>query len=269
MLSYQHFHHAGNFADAHKHALLAAVLTALVHKSQKLCVFDTHAGRGLYDLAESREHANGIDKLRGLNTPQLQPYLDIVRAYGENRYPGSPRIIKDLLRLQDRMVLSELHPQEFEALQAIFGREGRVELRKADGFVTLMMSVPPPEREGMVIIDPSYEIKTDYAEIPRHLKTLHKKWRGCTWLLWYPILESGAHNEMLRALAGTAIPDILISEITLPAVPGEGFAMRGSGMALGGSPLPLGVVATVTEALATPLGATAHTKVLPPPAESL
>ena len=241
MLGYQHFYHAGNFADVHKHALLTAVLTALRNRAPKIFLIDTHAGRGFYDLSASPEHVNGIAKLRSKDIPALKDYLALVTRRGDAHYPGSPQIAKDILRPQDKTVFCELHPQEHAALQERFPGA-----RQADGFQTLLESVPPPERDGIV-------------------RTAHRKWPRGVFFLWYPLLAAAPHEAMLDALAQTGIPEILTSEIALPHVPGEGFAMYGSGVALINSPLPLGVLSGLTKAVAEALGAEARTHPLLPP----
>ena len=120
-MNYQHAFHAGNFADVHKHIVLTRVLDYLRQKPAAFRVVDTHAGAGRYDLfgpqaARSGEWRDGIARLfamprsgaAGTDAAQalIAPYLDIVAALnpgGPPRlYPGSPLIVKALLRRQDR-----------------------------------------------------------------------------------------------------------------------------------------------------------------------
>lgn len=232
MLSYQHGYHAGNLADVHKHALLAFVLDYLTQKPKPLTYVETHAGRGLYDLGapEARktgEAAAGIARMAPLFAPD-HPYLRVltqVRAvHGANAYPGSPLIAEHLLRDTDAIHLAELHPAEHAALSSVSG--GRV--HQTDGLALAQSLLPPTPRRGLMLIDPSYEVKTDYAALAALLPQLHRKWNVGILMLWYPVLTDGRHRPMLRALCD-ALPGALRHEIGFaPARPGHG--MVGSGV---------------------------------------
>lgn len=235
MLSYQHIFHAGNLADVQKHALLAWVLDYLTQKDKPLSYIETHAGRGLYDLtapeaARTGEAAQGVGRLAE-RLPKGHPYrtrLDEVRVmYGPDAYPGSPLIAALSLRETDTIHLAELHPQEHAALKATMADWG-AHLYKADGFQTALALTPPTPRRGVMLIDPSYEVKEDYQAIPRHLANIHRKWNVGILMLWYPILTSGAHRPMLAALE-EAHPGALRHEVTFPPAR-EGHRMIGSGM---------------------------------------
>jgi len=268
MLSYQHIYHAGNFADVHKHVLLVRTLMALKNKNPRLTVLDTHAGRGLYDFAspealKTEEFRNGIAGLwERMDAPSpISDYLKLVGKYNPEgalaAYPGSPLIVRDLLRPTDQMIFAELHPGEFEALQAVFAGVKNADLVKADGFDVLAARMPPADRRGLVIIDPSYEIKTDYVQVPRHIHVAWKKWPKGTFFLWYPILDSAPHETMLLNLRKTTVRDILVSEVRMEKMPGEGFAMYGSGVAVVNPPLPETAVQEITHHVAAHLPAKA------------
>ncbi|MFN4192221.1 MAG: 23S rRNA (adenine(2030)-N(6))-methyltransferase RlmJ [Tabrizicola sp.] len=235
MLSYQHLYHAGNLADVHKHAALAWVLDYLTRKDKPLTYIETHAGRGVYDLAAEEavrtgEAAAGIALAEGLFPPD-HPYrqrLDETRAqYGARAYPGSPLIAALGLREGDSLHLAELHPQEHAAL-ARAAKDWGAHVHKRDGFELALALTPPTPRRGLMLIDPSWEVKADYEAIPRHMANIHRKWNvGCL-ILWYPILKGGAHGPMLKALEA-AFPEGLRHEVRFPPAR-EGHRMEGSGL---------------------------------------
>ncbi|MCX7888428.1 MAG: 23S rRNA (adenine(2030)-N(6))-methyltransferase RlmJ [Rhodobacteraceae bacterium] len=236
MLSYQHLYHAGNAADVHKHALLAAALALMTARPKPLSYIETHAGRGLYDLAapealKTGEAAQGIGRLEaGLPADHpLRLALGRVRAaHGPAAYPGSPLVAAALLRPGDRMQLAELHPQEHAALQQAMRGTGAV-LRRQDGFALALSLVPPVPRRGFMLIDPSFEVKADYDRLPRLVAQVHAKWNVGVLMLWYPLLADDRHGPMLAALAGLGLPRTLRHEVRFPpARPGHG--MTGSGV---------------------------------------
>lgn len=235
MLSYQHIYHAGNLADAHKHSLLAWMLSYLTAKDKPLTYIETHAGRALYDLGDDAalktgEAAQGIAKVEGWFAAS-HPYkatLDAIRAiHGPRAYPGSPMIAAHLLRPTDSIHLAELHPQEHDALDLAMSPYP-VKCHMRDGFETAHALIPPMPRRGMVLVDPSYEIKTDYDDIPRHISQWKRAWNVGIIALWYPVLTNNAHADMIRSLTNSH-PDALRHEVRFaPAKPGHG--MVGSGM---------------------------------------
>jgi 23S rRNA (adenine2030-N6)-methyltransferase len=234
MLSYQHIYHAGNAADVQKHALLASMLDYLAAKEKPLTYVETHAGRGLYrlDAAEARktgEAALGIGRLEAA-FPAEHPYrrrLAEVRGWhGVAAYPGSPILAALSLRDGDRMHLAELHPQEHAALTEVMAPFG-ARIAREDGFAMALALAPPVPRRGLVLIDPSYEVKEDYSAIPRFVATLRRKWNVGIVALWYPILTDARHLPMVGALSAAA-PDAFRHEVAFPAR--EGHRMVGSGM---------------------------------------
>lgn len=245
MLSYQHIYHAGNLADVQKHALLAWMLDYMTRKDKPLSYLETHAGRALYDLASAEaqktgEAAQGIDIARDWFAPD-HPYaraLDHVRAaHGATSYPGSPQIAAELLRPIDKLHLAELHPQEAAALRdAMRGSGAKVHVQ--DGFEMAQSLAPPEPRRGLVLIDPSYEIKTDYTRIPGIIAKLHRKWNVGVIALWYPLLSDGSHKSMLATLEGQGLPDALRHEVRFPPAR-EGHRMVGSGMFVVNAPFGL------------------------------
>lgn len=235
MLSYQHLYHAGNLADVHKHALLAWTLDYLTRKDKPLTYLESHAGRGLYDLAapealKTGEAAQGIGRLEARFAPD-HPYrrvLEAMRArYGAHSYPGSPLIAAQLLRPTDSVHLAEKHPQEFTALSAAM-LDYPVRVHRADGFAKMQELTPPTPRRGMLLVDPSFETTSDYDEMPKFLGQIARKWNVGVLALWYPILADARHAPMLTALQA-AHPEALRHEIRFPPAR-EGHGMTGSGL---------------------------------------
>lgn len=244
MLSYQHLYHAGNLADVHKHATLAWVLDYLVQKDKPLSYIETHAGRGVYDLGadeavKTGEAAAGIELAEGL-FPKDHPYrqrLEEARAaYGPAAYPGSPLIAALGLRETDHLHLAELHPQEFAHLKAE-AKDWGANAYQQDGFQLALALTPPTPRRGLMLIDPSYEVKADYDAIPRHLTAISRKWNVGIQILWYPILKGAAHGPMLRELA-EAFPKGLRHEVRFPPAR-DGHRMEGSGLFIVNAPYGL------------------------------
>ncbi|HVZ43984.1 MAG TPA: 23S rRNA (adenine(2030)-N(6))-methyltransferase RlmJ [Ramlibacter sp.] len=216
MFSYRHGFHAGNHADVLKHAVLIAVVRHLTAKPTPITVVDTHAGAGLYRLDDdfadtSGEARDGIFKLRETHpeAPLLKDYLALVAGFnrpGELRiYPGSPFVAQHLLRQEvpDRLWLFEMHPTDSKALAAHVeqldaGRQ--VRLQRADGFEQLKAHLPPPSRRALVLIDPSYEIKSDYGKVVRALQDGLKRFATGTYMVWYPIIPRPEAHELPRRL---------------------------------------------------------------------
>jgi len=270
MLSYQHIYHAANFADVQKHALLAQVLKSLCAKPAPLGVIDTHAGRGLYSLGDAeaqknREFDNGITSFwdkRAAAPACLKPYLDQVESFNAEgtllRYPGSALIARRMLRAGDRLVAVERHPGEFGHLQQALVGIPRTQTVQDDGLKVLIDALPLPERRGLAIIDPSYEIKTEYAELPKVILRALKKMPQLCIFVWYPMMQAGGHRLMLSELVKSGIRDALVSEIRLEAAPQEHFRMTGSGILIINPPWPEAVMNEVTQAVTTRLPAKAY-----------
>ncbi len=244
MLSYQHIYHAGNLADVQKHALLCAMLDYMGQKPKPLTYAETHSGRGLYQLdaaeaLKTGEAAAGIGVAEEWFAPEhpFRRALSAVRGtYGAGAYGGSPLLAAQLLRADDRMQLAELHPQEYAGLEAVLGWRAKVHQR--DGFEMAQAVCPPEPRRGLLLIDPSYEVKTDYTAIPGQIAKLHRKWNVGVIALWYPILTDGSHRGMLDALEAQNLPKVLRHEVRFPPAR-EGHRMVGSGMFVVNAPYGL------------------------------
>ena len=233
MLSYQHIYHAGNLADVHKHSLLAWMLDYLTAKDKPVSYLETHAGRALYDLGadealKTGEAAQGIKRARDWFAPD-HPYIrclaQTAEIHGENAYPGSPMIATQTLRDTDTITLAELHPTEHTNLELSLPM---AKCWRTDGFSMGHSMLPPTPRRGLMLIDPSFEVKDDYQTIPGHIKKYVRAWNVGTIVLWYPILTSNAHHNMLKTLENDHA-DAMRHEVRFPpARPGHG--MVGSGL---------------------------------------
>jgi 23S rRNA (adenine2030-N6)-methyltransferase len=235
MLSYQHSFHAGNLADVQKHALLAQAIAYLTRKDKPLSYIETHAGRGLYDLAgdeaqKTGEAAKGISLVAdwfAKDHPYLQALETIRALHGKSAYPGSPLIAQTLLRDTDRLHLADLHPQEYAALRGNL-RAPNTKTYHQDGLALAQSLCPPDPRRGLLLIDPPWEVKSDYDTIPVQMTKIARKWNVGIQMLWYPILTDGTHKPMIARLK-TSFPDALCHEVTFPPAR-KGHRMIGSGM---------------------------------------
>jgi 23S rRNA (adenine2030-N6)-methyltransferase len=242
-MNYRHAYHAGNFADVVKHAVLCRVLTHLGEKPTAFRVIDTHAGAGRYNLAgpeagKTEEWRDGIGRLMGakLTAPVralLAPYLDAVAALngsgGLTRYPGSPMLAQALLRRHDRLIACELEPRAAAALQRRLAGDKRCKAIAIDGWTALAAYVPPPERRGVVLIDPPFEQPDEFERLAAGLAAAHRKWPTGIYLLWYPIKQPAEAAGFTRRLARLGIAKMLRVELILPQG-GPDTGLRGSGL---------------------------------------
>jgi len=250
-LNYQHAFHAGNFADVHKHAVLARILIHLKEKAAAFRVIDTHAGAGRYDLRSPEatrggEWQGGIGRLFERRLPDqaqtlLAPYLDSVQNLnlgGALRlYPGSPLIALALMRPQDRLIACELEPRAAAALKGVL-RDRRAKALAIDGWTALGAYVPPKERRGVVLVDPSFEEAADFSRLASALAAAHRKWPTGIYMLWYPIKERDATDALARRLRKLAMPGVLRCEITLGPPRGDA-GLVGSGLIVVNPPFKL------------------------------
>lgn len=241
MLSYQHLYHAGNRADVFKHTVLVDLLSRLVRSPRPMTYIETHAGRGLYRLdapeaLKTGEAESGITS--ALRTGQIDRRLGgiimkIREKQGATVYPGSPVIARSILRSIDRMHLMELHPQEHRALQqTVKGKQ--VSVVFGDGYEEVLRLAPPQPRRGLVLVDPSYEVKSEYGFVVEWMGRLFGKWPDATVLLWYPVLDSGFHVAMLESIRRGY--GSMIQEAEAGWSGGPGRAMRGCGLVLFNAP---------------------------------
>lgn len=222
-MNYRHAFHAGNFADVFKHVVLARILLYLGTKEAPFRVIDTHAGAGRYDLggsapARTNEWKDGIGRLlagppEGEAGELLAPYLSIVRS-DPGHYPGSPLIALRLTRPQDRLVFCELHPEEHASLKVAVGRERRASIVEADGWTALKAALPPPERRGLVLIDPPFEDGGDFRRFEDGLQESNRRWPSGIYFFWYPIKDVHEVEGFAKRVTRLGIPKILRVELT-------------------------------------------------------
>lgn len=238
-MNYRHAFHAGNFADIHKHWILCLLLERLAAKDKPFFLLDTHAGAGFYDLTRDEsirtgEAAKGIGLLWEKDVssvPGLKTYLEAIRRLNPNGwlqwYPGSPWLMASALRDGDRLTLVEYHPEQARLLrEGLSGTPAKVMER--DGYTTLPSLVPPPERRGLILIDPPYEAKDDVARTLKAVQDALTRFVTGTVMIWYPIKSNNFGDMMERNL-----PDVprgcLRSEMWLrdPASAEKGLAGSG------------------------------------------
>lgn len=217
MFSYRHAFHAGNHADVLKHTVLLAVLKHMAQKDTAFTVFDTHAGAGLYrldgDYAQtSAEASQGFLKLIATKpeqpfAPAIQDYIDLVATFNADGqwkvYPGSPFIIQQQLRGRDKLKLFELHPTDTKTLTANIAQleAGRqVAIEREDGFEGVKKFLPPPSRRALLLCDPSYEVKHDYARVSAMVADALLRFATGTYVVWYPIIPRPEAHDLPRKL---------------------------------------------------------------------
>ena len=242
MLSYRHAFHAGNHADVLKHFVWVQLLLHLTKKDKPLWVVDTHAGAGGYSLehgyaAKNAEFEGGIGRLwsrRDLPAP-LAEYVDQVRSVNPDgvlrTYPGSPQLALQLTREHDRLRFFELHTNESKALQEHFRDAGRrVAVVAGDGFAGLKAVLPPPSRRGLVLIDPSYETKTDYDDVLAAVHDALQRFATGTYAVWYPQVQRRESENLPAQLRRLAAGDWLDVSLRVMAPATSGFGLHGSGV---------------------------------------
>lgn len=234
-MNYRHAFHAGNFADVFKHVLLALLLDYLKRKDAPFRYIDTHAGTGATDLSSDEaqrtgEWIDGVGRLAGARWPadvarSLAPYLAAIGRLDEGRplvYPGSPRVAQALMRPQDRASVCELHPEDARLLKRHVGRDERFRVYAEDGYAALNKLTPPPERRGLVLIDPPFEARDEFAAMEEAFVRAWRKWPTGVYALWYPVKDLRAVRVFTTRLKERAIPRMLRLELTVEAIRTEG-----------------------------------------------
>ena len=242
MLAYRHAFHAGNHADVLKHLVLTLVLQHMNQKDKGYRVVDTHAGAGGYSLqgayAQKRgEFEQGIARLWGRDDlpPPLADYVVLVRQFnGGDRleqYPGSPAFAHALMRPQDQLHLYELHPTDHKILASYLGEQPGVEVHMSDGFAALRRELPPPSRRGVLLIDPPYELKSDYAKVLAAVREALMRFADGTVIVWLPqlqLLEAAQLPQRLKTAAAPAKKGWLHARLNVAAPAERGFGLLGS-----------------------------------------
>ena len=238
MLSYRHSFHAGNFADVLKHIVQVEILDYLGQKDKVFDYIDTHSGAGLFNLNSEHatklgEYLNGIAKLNENDFPELREYFRAIKAQNDSSqlefYPGSPVIAQHLLRNEDKAWLYELHPTDFELPSENIRQSRRVKVKQGDGFEGMLSVVPPISRRALVLIDPPYEIKTDYDKVFKTVAKAYQKFPTGTYAIWYPVVDRHRIDKLEKSFVNSGIKDIVRFELGLSADTAE-RGMSSSGM---------------------------------------
>ncbi|WP_034917811.1 23S rRNA (adenine(2030)-N(6))-methyltransferase RlmJ [Erwinia sp. 9145] len=249
MLSYRHSFHAGNHADVLKHTVLSLIVSALNEKEKPWFYLDTHAGAGRYQLSgehaeRTGEYLEGIARIWQQDDlpAELESYISCVSALNPNGklrfYPGSPLIARHLMRPQDKLHLTELHPSDYPLLRNEFLKDDRARTERSDGYQQLKSKLPPPSRRGLVLIDPPYEIKSDYQAVVDGIKEGHKRFGTGTYALWYPVVMRQQIKRLFAGLEASGIRRIMQTELAvLPDSDRRG--MTASGMVVVNPPWKL------------------------------
>ena len=251
-MNYRHAFHAGGFADVFKHAVLCRILHYLRAKPAAFRVIDTHAGAGLYDLTGAEasrggEWHDGIERLMAaqLAAPVaalLAPYLEVVGALNERGrlklYPGSPALARAWLRPQDRLIACEIEPQAATALSQNLRGDSRIKTLEIDGWTALGAYVPPPERRGLVLVDPPFEQDSDFSRLARGLAAAHRKWATGIYALWYPIKGRSEADALAKNLRRLGIGKMLRAELIVAPL-SDPTRLNGSGLILVNPPWTL------------------------------
>ncbi|MBE0387317.1 23S rRNA (adenine2030-N6)-methyltransferase [Pseudoalteromonas luteoviolacea DSM 6061] len=211
----------------------------MTRKDKPFDYIDTHSGAGLFELASSdaqktQEFADGIGKLMdyGGSNEAILRYVDMVRVFNQDKlafYPGSPKVAEQYLRKQDKGWFFELHPQDLPMLQKNTEHKRSLRVKGEDGFKGLIGLVPPLSRRAVVLMDPPYEIKTDYQKAVKTIVKAHKSFTSGTYMIWYPVVDRERIDQMEQALVDSGIRNIQLFELATSADTEE-RGMTASGM---------------------------------------
>ena len=257
MLSYQHHYHAGNHADVLKHWLLLACVRHMQKKDRPFDYIDTHAGAGLYrlDSAMARKTGESDEGVLKLDWPQLQGLEDYHGQIADDlrcqRYPGSPLLVKRLLRPGDKAWFYEMHLQTIAELRQHCEHRRHCHVRQEDGFKGLPALLPPASCRALVLIDPAYEIKSDYQTVVKVMEAAYLKMPQAMLLLWYPVVDTHQVRQMEKRVANSKMRNVHLFEMGV-ADPGEP-GMTASGIVVVNPPWTL-----ADEFIRTMPGVSAH-----------
>jgi 23S rRNA (adenine2030-N6)-methyltransferase len=241
-MNYRHAFHAGNFADVLKHVILVRILCHLRRKDKPFRVIDTHAGIGFYDLdadeaERTLEWRDGVGRLEDSFGPDVEhllaPYREVLeqtrQRHGAHVYPGSPLVVRELLRKQDRAVLAELHPADGALLTERFNTVANIKVLRLDGWTALHGLVPPKERRGLVLVDPPYEEPGEFDRLVREIGRAVAKWPTGVFTAWYPIKDPGEIAPVAAALADAVMRPIVRLEVMIER-PDDASRLNGCGL---------------------------------------
>jgi 23S rRNA (adenine2030-N6)-methyltransferase len=248
-MNYRHHFHAGNFADITKHVVVFLLFREMQKKDKGILYLDTHAGRGSYDLTEANhgdsrirapEWPDGIGRLwkRDDLVPALEKYVELARRFDFERgnreamprfFPGSPQIAALLARPQDRLVLCEKHPDEYQQLAEEFRFLPGCDVRQMDGFESVRAVLPPKERRALILIDPPYEETDELTRALTALRSGLERLPGGVFALWFPLTQRVQMDVFFREWLGLRAPPTVVIELTIGGE-SEAGKLRGSGL---------------------------------------
>jgi 23S rRNA (adenine2030-N6)-methyltransferase len=240
-VNYRHAFHAGNFADVLKHALLLELLAALSRKPAPFAVLDTHAGLGAYDLSgeeatRTGEWRAGVARVADATEGPLARYAAALREAGfPPRYPGSPLLVAQNLREQDRLMACELHEADHATLAALFRGDPRIAIHRRDAWEALRALTPFPERRGLVLIDPPFEQEGEFTRLQDAIALLHHRFRAAIVAAWYPIKHRAPVRDFSDALRASGVRDILDCALWLRE-PTDPARLNGCGLVVVNAP---------------------------------
>jgi len=253
-MNYRHIFHSGNFADVFKHIILCLCLEKLQEKDSQFFAIDTHSGIGKYDLTsdlanKTGEYKDGILKLFKTKNihPFFLPYLKIIKKFNQTHpeelvtYPGSPQIIKEFLRENDKAIFAELHPQDFLLLKKDLSGSYKTTTLNQDGYLLLKSHLPSTIKRGLILIDPPFEKENghidDFTQIIKYFQEAYKRFSTGIYLIWYPIVDKNTTRIFHQEIRNLGIKQTLIAEIIIDQTIKEGF--KGCGMVVVNFPYKL------------------------------
>jgi 23S rRNA (adenine2030-N6)-methyltransferase len=241
-MNYRHAFHAGNHADVLKHIVMGRIIEYLKQKENAFRVFDAHAGTGMYALdgveaQKTGEWEGGIGKMSELFSAEaealLEPYRRVVARLnpdgGLKFCPGSPDVIACLLRSQDRFTLNELHPDDYATMKERYYNDARASITGIDATVLMKANLPPVERRGLVLIDPSYEVKNEKELVLEALQYGYRRFATGVFLVWYPVKGADYAEQICAAFQSLGIPAMLKIELRVRES-FDGGGLAGSGL---------------------------------------
>jgi 23S rRNA (adenine2030-N6)-methyltransferase len=250
-MNYRHAFHAGNHGDVLKHIVMTRIIEHLKRKEKPFRVFDAHAGVGVYALdgveaGKTREWEGGIGKMPGAFSAEVEallaPYRSVIAALnpdgGLTRCPGSPEVISRLIRAHDKFTLNELHPDDYAAMKERYCNDRRASVTGIDATVLMKANLPPPERRGLILIDPSYEVKNEKELVLEALRFGHRRFASGIFLIWYPVKGEDYAEKMCDAFQALEIPATLKVELRVRES-FDGGGLAGSGLIVVNPPFGL------------------------------
>lgn len=250
-MNYRHAFHAGNHADVLKHAVLARIVDLLKAKEKPFAFLDAHGGIGAYDLEgpqalKTGEWQGGVGKMTAVFDSAVEtilaPYRGVISKMnaegGQRFYPGSPKLVLDLLRKSDRLIANELHPEDVETLRDVLKSDRRARITSVEAMQAVKAELPFAERRGLVLIDPPYEVLDETERTVKMLAFGHRRFATGVFVVWYPVTTEEFAAKFLDAVSTLALPNMLQIEVRVKAAFARG-GLAGSGMIIVNPPFGL------------------------------